>query len=478
MFKSYWDNRANSQGSSGFNIIADLLVILLSLPGLIVNFTINKPKLSLVLYYIFGLVGIGFIGGDWTGFTIYVVFVTAFAYCAYRWLGGWRRGILIIRSVRDNLESFYDDVSTRRNIKMVKTNIPGSYRIDFVTPYHKSDEQLMKQIPMVASSLQVVKYSPMDLDDREGFVTILFSDVDPLEQHLDGASAPVLHMTEDERQDPYFWLPIGVNALGEPAEIPTFTREGANRDLTQGDSGAGKNSIIRQRVLQNTLNPHVDVFICDGKGGSEFAPFKDYVQHYATDKKSFFEQLRLLEAEVARRSEILSHNIRTQPNRWTEAWNIYDDGNLLYWAWDELGRIKGQMSPKEEMEVDARIFGITSVGRSLGIAASFVSQTFRNDILDTKTRDNTFNIGIGFKSSDIRESTYIGFSADDDVAPHLIKGKLLKSGRTSTVGQFALRGTGRNWYGKSYYITNQQCIDALRQIEPNETEDELEALPV
>lgn len=460
-------------------ILIDIAVFLIELPIKITEVTINHPKWALIGYYTLGIVVFGFVRKDLVGLLIYGTIITGIAYCAARWLADWRRGLIVIRIVRENMRNFYDGVSVNKSIKLVKTPVSGSYRIDFITPDHVDDAALMKKIPMIASTLKSVRYTPMDLDEREGYITVLFSDSDPLEEHLDGADAPVLNMTEDEREDPYQWLGVGVNAFGELAEIPTYTPEGANRNLTQGDSGAGKNSIARQRVLKNTLCPFVDVYICDGKGGSEFAPFKDYVTHYATDKKSFFEQLRLLEEEVARRSETLAENIKSQHNRWSESWNIYDDGNLVYWTWDELGRILGMMSLKEQMEVNQRLFGIASVGRSLGIGMDFISQTFRNDILETKVRDNCFNMATGFKSSDIRESVYIGFGADDEVRPDLIKGKLLKSGRTSTVGQFALRGVGGSWYGKAYYITNQQCIQALKVLDAErDFREEFDTLPV
>jgi hypothetical protein len=100
------------------------------------------------------------------------------------------------------------------------------------------------------------------------------------------------------------------------------------------------------------------------------------------------------------------------------------------------------------------------VARSLGIAVILSSQTFRSDILDTKTRDNCFDVAIGFKTNNAQESQYLGFSLEDDIRPDKIKGRVMVTGRTSSVGQFATAGI-RKTYVTSFFISDNQIREKL-----------------
>lgn len=368
------------------------------------------------------------------------------------------------RTIRVMRKSFYkseDGVDASRFIKVKRTPMKDVFRLNLKTPIGRSDKDVMGLMPDIEASLRLQKVIEIDDDPRAGVVSVMVCFVSPLDTDLDGSQAEVLNLSSVDRSNPYHWLSVGVDATGEPFQLPLFLEEGGSvRQLTSGMSGAGKSSIVRQQLLQATLNPFIDVVIVDGKG-SEFADFETHVQKYATTKAEFFDVLRLLETEVKRRGELLRQNKLSQHGRLSNSWNNTDDGNFLLWVWDELGVILAGLTTKEAIEVQSRLYGVLSVARSLGIATILSSQTFRADLLDTKTRDNCFDVVIGFRSNSPQESQYLGFTLDDDIRPDKIKGKYLRTGRTDSVGQFATKGI-RNTYGKSFFITDDQIRAKLQ----------------
>ena len=353
-----------------------------------------------------------------------------------------------------------DGLNASRALKVRNGKFVGTVRAEISTPLGRSDDDVMSMLKSVESALRLERSITIDDDPRKGVVSVLLCFVSPLDNDLDSSTAPILHLTPEEVSDPYHWLPVGIDEEGKPFEFPLFLKEGGSvRNLTSGMSGAGKGSIVKQQLLQATLNPKIDVVIVDGKG-SEFHEFESHANKYASDKVGFFEVLRYLEDEVRRRSLKLKLNKLQGKKRTSSSWNSEDDGNFLVWVWDELGIILAGLSSKEQLEVQQRLYGVLSVARSLGIAAILSSQTFRSDLLDTKIRDNCFDLLVGFRVQTLQESTYIGFSNLDRIRPDLIGGKLLKEGKSSTAGQFASKGI-RNSYGKSYNLTDEQIRTAL-----------------
>lgn len=332
------------------------------------------------------------------------------------------------------------------------------------TPSGRTDEDVIRVLPIIKSFLQLKEAIVLpDEDVNDGRVTILLGYVSPLEIDLPTAEAPVLHM---DCSDPLAWIPVGVSANGDPMEVPLFLKDqGSMRMLHSGASGSGKSSVITQQLLYAVKCPHIDVVVTDGKGGSEFGAFKDHVQSFAVDKAGFFDQLRFLEAEVARRSKVLGENKTKNPERFSASWNHIDDGPYLFWVWDELGRIFAQVG-NDSHEVNTRIFGIVSVARSLGIAVAFSSQTFKASILPTETRDGAFNGAIGYKMNTARDAAMVGFEPEDAVSPVNIKGTMLKTGSLSSAGVFALRGIGHSRFGRSYYLTAPFIGAALQDLPP------------
>lgn len=360
-------------------------------------------------------------------------------------------------------KSFYrpeDGLDASRFIKVKRTKMKGVFHLQLKTPLGRCDKDVMSLMPGIAAALRLQTILEVDEDPRAGVVVVVLGLISPLDADLDGSQAQVLNLTPHQQQDPYLWLEVGVDASGRLFSLPLFLEEtGSVRSLHAGNSGAGKSSIVRQQLLQASLNPYIDVAIVDGKG-SEFGDFEEHSLIYAKNRAEFFDVLRFLEDEVKRRGEVLNANKRQTWERFSNSWNNYDDGNFLLFVWDEIGIILGGLSAKETMEVQSRLYGVLSVARSLGIAAIFSSQTFRSDILDTKTRDNCFDLAIGFKTNSPQESNYLGFSLEEDIRPDKIKGKLLETGRTSSVGQFASRGI-RSAYGKSFFISDKEIRNKL-----------------
>lgn len=353
-------------------------------------------------------------------------------------------------------------------VQISKTSMDGVSRVDFYTPQGEADEAVLKLMPIFSAGLNLATIVPLpDANAFDGVVSVLMCKVSPLETVLDSASAPVLHLGESVA-DPYHWLPVGVDANGSDYEIPLFLEEGGSvRQLCAGMSGSGKSSIVRQQLLQAVLNPHIDVAITDGKG-SEFGLFAPYVQSFTANPtaKEFFAQLRWLEDEKDRRVKVLAENKENQADRFSQSWNPVDDGKLLLWVWDELGAVMGSFTPQQKSETQSRLYALLSVARSLGIGCILSSQTFKSEILSTQVRDNCFDTSLGYKMNSMQEGSYIGFDLEDEVHPARIKGKILKSGKSATVGTFALKGIDRNAYGRSYFITDNQIRHALRDLEP------------
>lgn len=363
--------------------------------------------------------------------------------------------------MRKSIYRHEDGIDASRFIKVKRTPMKGVFRLELKTPIGRSDKDVMALMPSIKSASKLQEILELDDDPRAGTVAVILGHISPLNADLDASQAQVLNLTPVERSDPYLWLEVGVDAAGRPFSLPLFLEEGGSvRSLHAGTSGAGKSSIVRQQLLQATLNPFIDVVIVDGKG-SEFADFEPYTSMFARSRSEFFEVLRFLEGEVKRRADELRENKLQAWERFSNSWNNTDDGNFLLFVWDEIGVILAGLPTREAIEVQQRLYGVFSVARSLGIAVILSSQTFRSDLLDTKTRDNCFDAAVGFKTNSPQESQYLGFSLDDDIRPDKITGKLMKSGRTSSVGQFAIRGLHKT-YGKSFYISDEQIRRELQ----------------
>lgn len=475
MYRSYinWSNAVmdEAKGKENGSVttigvgLLTVVVTVLFLPYFLYRTTVRKPILGLVIWICLAFVIFATVHNNTLLLIANLVVLAGLSYLAFRYLRGWRKRQMVAEQLRAFFADFYGDESTRRTIKVKRTEVAGSYRVDFVTPYGKEDKDLMNKLPAMASALKLVRYIDLDLDPEEGYVSILISYTDPLEEHLDSSKAHVLNLTDDELNDPGLWLKTGIYVDTEPMEQPLWLPElGAVRTKTAGGSGTGKSSIQKQKLLFACLSPHYEVVVCDGKG-TEFGAFRPYVDFYAdgTDPKQFWDFLRYIEQKLKEHQTLLNASLDSGADREYEAYNPVNEGKLLFVVWDELGATLSKLSMKERVEAEDRIFGFQSIARSLGIATNFSSQTFNSSILDTRTRDNTFDFSEGFKLGSFQESKFLGFTEHDEARPDLIKGKLLKSGRTSSAGQVALQGIGRNTYGKSYFLSSSQIRQALEE---------------
>ncbi|GAA1339223.1 hypothetical protein GCM10009611_07770 [Arthrobacter roseus] len=376
-----------------------------------------------------------------------------------------------VARVMDSLPLWRDadgkQINVRKLLTVSDTTMTGVYKVDLFTPAGHHDEEVIKVLPVFRSQLGLAE-SILLADDNpfDGIVSVLFCEVSPLETRLASEDAPVLNLSLRDEYDPYHWLGVGVDANGSSYSLPLFLEEGGSvRQLCAGASGSGKSSIIRQQLVQACLNPNIDVAIFDGKG-SEFGIFAPYVSNFGLSTADFWNQIRFMEEEISRRGKALNANKLSQSDRLSQSWNHMNDGNYLLWVWDEIGATMAGFDSKQRHEAMTKIYGILSVARSLGVGAVFSSQTFKSDLLTTQIRDNCFDVSLGFKMNSNQEAAYIGFDVADEITPANIKGKVQKSGKSSTVGTFAMKGIDRNAYGKSYYITDQQIKKALSNLAP------------
>ncbi|RFA08073.1 hypothetical protein B7R54_01720 [Subtercola boreus] len=350
------------------------------------------------------------------------------------------------------------------HLRVSSTAKEGVLQLSIRTPRHFTDDQMLATMPIVAAGLQLVRVSPLNINARQGNLDVLLLGVDPLTEDLDPVKAGVLNLTEQEQNNVFHWLDVGTTELGDPLQIPMFLKEGgAVRALHSGLSGAGKSSIIRQQLLWAVNNPNIDVGIIDGKG-DQFTWFKNGADRYIKGqygKEAFLDFLTWLESERDRRGLVMGASKLVNFHRQSDSWNPTDDGNELLVVWDELSPVLGHFTTsKEKAEIQDRLYGILSVARSLGMAFILSSQTFPSYMLETRIRDLCFDLGVGYKQPE-QDAKYIGFTSLDLARPDLIRGVMVESGRLSCAGQFAVRGLSTPGYGKSYYISAEQIVNAL-----------------
>lgn len=406
----------------------------------------------------------------WFAGALLLLTAAGFYFFWNRWKG-WNFRRTARRSVLSVMASTLwsaEDIAPARFLSMEFVSA-GVARVHLSTPLGFDDEAVIKTLPKFRAALNLKDTIVMPDDNAgDGSIVVLFCWVNPLETVLAPEDSHVLNLTEAERLDPWTWLTVGVDSSGAPFSLPLFLAEsGSVRQMTAGASGSGKSSIVRQQLLQAVLCPSIDVVVLDGKG-SEFGAYAPFVQKFGTAEKDFWDQLRHLEQECVRRSEALQVNKLDGSERRSDAWNHFDDGAYLLWVWDELGAIMGRFDTGKRMEAMSRLYGVLSIARSLGIGVILSSQTFKADILSTQIRDNCFDLSIGFKMNSTQEAAYIGFESSDAIRPDLIRGRLERSGRSSSVGTFAAMGLGKPSYGKSFYLPTGAIRAALTSIPTTE----------
>lgn len=368
------------------------------------------------------------------------------------------------------LGSETEELTKRQVVKKVgkqftisQAGVEQIYRVRFTTPVGKTDDELVKHLEVLASDLGVFRYS---VDDPEGFgnVSCVLAFEDVLSTDLNPYLSGIFTQKDAKATE---WLTVGITPFGEEYRIPLVMKNGGGvRALHQGISRSGKSSIVKQQLAWAIANPDFDVVVTDGKG-SEFGWAEPYAVSFWDGQNiaGFWDQIRFLENEVARRAKLLSEHKRSNPHRSASELNPADDGEkYLLWVFDELARVRSLL-PKtsDQFEFENRINGIVSVAGSLGICVIFSAQAFRNDVLPTLIRNNSFDLAIGYKSLDIQESSYIGFSADDPVRPDTISGGLDPStGRASYAGQFVARGLGGG-LGKAYFVPEAMLAEYVKK---------------
>jgi hypothetical protein len=347
----------------------------------------------------------------------------------------------------------------------------GNQIVRFFTPTGHADSDFNGLIEVFTAQMGLISTESLDDDPTNGYVDFLFVKVNPLEAHLARGTAPVLFLTEEQRNDPYYWLPVAINQRGQYMDIPLFLPDGSVRGMHAGQSGTGKSGVFWQLILFALKNKFIDVWVSDGKGGAELSWAKPYAQKFASNAEGQFAILEALEAEVKRRAEIYAINMAKGVERHADSWNHIDDGNFLLWAWDEIAALISAMTildPKRAKDFWPRLAGVLTVARSLGIGFIFSSQTFRNEVIPISITKTSFSYGLGYQLSDAFESGYLGFTSDMAATPDKLNGHMISTGDMrgtySSVGQFATRGIHKG-FGKSFYMKQSDLVNELNRAE-------------
>lgn len=319
-------------------------------------------------------------------------------------------------------------------------------------PTGKTDNDALQLAEPLESALELLRVEPLADRPVKGTVEMMLVRKSPLDRHLPALEAPVLHMTKEQMADPYYVLPVGIDSRGKPWGAPLFQLgAGGQRIKTSGASGSGKSSAFKQHVLQAVKCDNVRVFLIDGKG-SELGEFDSYAQQVAKTGEQALELLKYWNEYGIERSSILDAKKKKGGARLSETLNPDDDDEpLALLAWDEPFAVQTELDGDWKKAM-AYYRSSVSQGRSRGMTHLLSGQTFPTELIPGSIRGN-FDGTMGARSANPTDSEMSGFTKDDIVVPHKIKGEPdLATGMFSTVGQFATKGLGAPTYVKSYYV--------------------------
>jgi S-DNA-T family DNA segregation ATPase FtsK/SpoIIIE len=102
-----------------------------------------------------------------------------------------------------------------------------------------------------------------------------------------------------------FWeaIPVGIDVRGDVVKVKFVERS----ILVGGEPGAGKSVSCFAYLLAAALDPRVQLWLADGKGGADLADFEEMAHEYeaAADPEEFLKILGRLRAEMGRRYGVL-----------------------------------------------------------------------------------------------------------------------------------------------------------------------------
>jgi len=191
---------------------------------------------------------------------------------------------------------------------------------------------------------------------------------------------------------PIDWsLRVGVDGDGSWVDVPLANRAGV---VVGGQPGSGKTGSLRSMMAAWASQPHVQLAVVDGKGGSDWDPFAARCFAYIStvdDLESVIALLRSLESERARRVATMM-NHRGSSNFWDLGPGV--DMPLIVLCIDEVQAFvsKAYHPSKGARELVDEIIGLLlrlmSQGRSAGLVCILATQKPTADNLPTSLRDS------------------------------------------------------------------------------------------
>lgn len=343
------------------------------------------------------------------------------------------------------------------------------YEVAFKTPAGKTDADILKLMPMVRDQIGAFAWTEDMEKFRSGMTYVLFTDKDYLSDTI--TETPLLgdsYLPCPFKEDYAARVPLGADVFGRTMYMDLFTPgRGGTNWLVQGDTGAGKLSISKAVVDYCLKFPDLfDLVIFDGKG-NEFRHYEEYALMYGTTNADFFEQQRYITKRIAEHSELVAEHSADGRYREHEFFNPWDDGGkFLVVIEDERMRVLSTLKMKELDDFFNTEYANYSVSRSMGVAAVKSSQIFKTtspEVITAGTRNQCFAGLISGKVSRVSDSLLSGFTAEDEVAPHKIKGVMTEKG-LSSAGLMVIAGVQENTFFKSVYLQRDKEISYLKSL--------------
>lgn len=340
------------------------------------------------------------------------------------------------------------------------------YEVAFKTPKNKTDEDILKLMPMIRDQIGAFAWTEDLEHSRSGMSYILFTDKDYLADTI--TTSPLIgdgHLPKPFLEDFGARVPLGKDTFGRTIYLNLITPGvGATNWKVQGDTGAGKLSISKAVIDYCIGFPDLfDLVVFDGKG-DEFTHFKDFCLMYGTTKLDFFEQQRYIAERGQEHSFRLAENKAMGLPRRHEFYNPWDDGGkFLVVIEDERMTILSTLKMNEVDKFYQDEYAIYSVSRSRGISGVKSSQIFKSEVMSVATRNQCFKGLVSGAIASSSDSLLSGFTADDEVAPHKIRGKLTATGMSSA-GLMVMAGVHEPTYFKSVYLGREKEISYLKSL--------------
>ncbi|MCT9142424.1 DNA translocase FtsK [Streptomyces violarus] len=212
-------------------------------------------------------------------------------------------------------------------------------------------------------------------DGHEGIVDIWIADKVPFTGK--GVKSPLL-----KAKTLNFWeaIPVGIDVRGDVVKVKFVERS----ILVGGEPGAGKSVSCFSYLLAACLDPRVELWLADGKGGGDLIDFEEMAYEFEADAdpEEFLKMLGRLRAEMSRRYAVLRKLRRKKLTE--EIADEYDMPQIMLHV-DELAFY---VSDEEfGKKITAALRDIVARGRAAGIVTSVATQRPSSDVVKTSLRD-------------------------------------------------------------------------------------------